>query len=316
MMLRRLAVGFVVAGCLAGPAAPVHASPPSPPSGSSVTPRDVTPVTVAPAATAAPGELSAPAVAECVAIHDSAGLLRREDRWLEARAAMQRCGDDACPIAIRTDCRTWLDEIVLILPTLLVVVERDDDGKRPVKLELDGQSIELPEKLGPIEVLPGAHRLRFTLEGYPPVETEVTLQKGEKNHVVRARFLRPQVAAPAPPTVRSPARPTRPAPLATFLYAGGSVLSFAMAAVLLGTALDARANARDTCAPGCPESRRDSIDRRLLLADVAGLVGAGLGGMAVYTFVRRPQVTTTSQAPALRVAVAAGHAELVVGGSF
>jgi hypothetical protein len=265
----------------------------------------------------APNELSAPAVAECVTAHDRAGLLRREEQWVDARAAMQRCADDACPIAIRSDCRTWLDELRAALPTLLVDIERDDDGRHPVHLDLDGQRLELSGKPAPIEVLPGPHRLRFTLEGYPPVEVDVSLAKGEKNHVVRARFLRPRVAPPPPPPVVVPApKPTRPVPLSTYLYGGGSILAFATSAVLLGTALDSRANARDACAPGCPKARRDSIDRRLLISDLVGISALALGGMAVYTYVRRPWVTESSAAPAIDVVVATDRAALVVGGSF
>jgi hypothetical protein len=274
----------------------------------------------APRAAAQPSasnELSAPAVAECVAAHDRAGLLRHEDQWVEARAAMQRCADDACPIAIRSDCRAWLDELGAALPTLLVDIERDDDGRRPVRLELDGKSFELSGKPAPLEVLPGQHRLRFTLEGYPPVEVDVTLAKGEKNHVVRARFLRPKIVAPPPAPVAVPApRPTRPVPLSTYLYGGGSILAFATSAVLLGAALDSRANAREACAPGCPKARRDSIDRRLLISDVVGFAGLGLGGLAVYTYVRRPWVTESSAGPAIEVVVASGRAAVVVGGSF
>jgi hypothetical protein len=265
----------------------------------------------------ASSELSAPAVAECVVAHDRAFVLRREDQWVEARAAMQRCAEDACPIAIRSDCRTWLDELRAALPTLLVDIERDDDGRRPVHLELDGQRVELPGKPGPIEVLPGPHRLRFTLEGYPPVEADVTLAKGEKNHVVRARFLRPTIAPPPrAPVVVPPPRPTRPVPLSTYLYGAGSILGFATSAVLLGTALDSRANARDACAPGCPKARRDSIDRRLLISDLVGISALGLGGMAVYSYVRRPWVTESSAARTIDVVVASDRASLVVGGSF
>jgi hypothetical protein len=262
-------------------------------------------------------ELSVPAVAECVAAHDQAGLLRHRDQWADARAALQRCADDACPITVRSDCRTWLDELGAALPTLLIDIERDDDGRRPVHLELDGRSLELPAKPGPIEVLPGPHRLRFTLEGYRPIEVEVALAKGEKNHIVRARFLRPKVAAPPPPAFVPPKpKPTRPVPLATYLYGSGSILAFATSAVLLGAALDSQENARDACAPGCPKARRDSIDRRLLITDLFALSGLGLGGMAVYTYVRRPWVTDSSAGPAVDVVVASDRAMLAVGGTF
>jgi len=288
--------------------------------GASVGPAHASPAEASPLepradpAAAATGELSAPAVAECVAAHDDAGLRRLKDQWLDARAAMQRCADDACPIAIRSDCRTWLDELAATLPTLLVVVERDDDGRRPVRLDLDGRSLELPEKLGPIEVVPGRHRLLFSLEGYPAIAVEVTLAKGEKNHVVRARFQRPKLAVPPPPVAPSRSRTTRPVPLATYLYGGGSLVAFATSAVLLGTALDSQANARDACAPGCPKARRESIDRRLLIADLVGVVGLGLGGMAVYTYVRRPWVAESDAR--VDVVVTADRASLKLGGTF
>jgi hypothetical protein len=313
MMARSVAFSVVVALCLAALPPRAQASPEPAPAGAP----DAPPEAVSSTPSGAVGDLSAPAVAECVAAHDNAGLLRLKDHWLDARAAMQRCANDACPIAIRSDCRAWLDEVVAALPTLLVVVERDDDGTRPIRLDLDGRSLELPEKLGPIEVVPGPHRLRFTLEGYPSVDVDVTLQKGEKNHVVRARFLRPRPAAPAPPpALPPPPRYARPVPLATYLYGGGSLALLATSAALLGGALDSRATARDVCAPGCPKERRESIERRLLIADLVGVAGLGLGGLAVYSYVRRPWVTEEGAASGLGVAVAPGRAGVTFRGSF
>lgn len=286
---------------------PVHASPAESPTA---------PAPAGEPPPAAPGELSVPAVAECVAAHDSAGFLRLKERWLDARAAIQRCVDPACPIAIRSDCRTWREEIAATMPTLLVVVERDDDGRHPVRLELDGRTLDLPEKLGPIEVLPGTHRLRFTLEGYPPVDVRVALAKGEKNHVVHARFERPKPAAPPPPSTSAPRRRlTRPVPLATYLYGAGSLLSLGTSAALFGLALDSRANAREACAPDCPRERRKSIDRRLLIVDIVGGAGLVLGGLALHSYVRRPWVLQSTRAE-LDVVVAVDRASVVVGGSF
>lgn len=300
MRASRLAAVAALASCLG--AIPALASPAEPANDD--------------AATAESTQLSAPEVAECVAAHDAAGLLRLKDQWLEAMAAIERCAADVCPIALRSDCRSWREELTAALPTLLVLVERDDDGRHPVRLELDGRSRELPEKPGPIEVLPGEHRLRLTLEGYPAVEVSVTLAKGEKNHVVRARFLRPRPATPpAAPPPRPAPRPTRPVPLSTYLYGGGSLVAFGTSAVLLGAALDSRAKARDACAPGCPEARRESIDRRLLIVDVVGLAGFGLGAMALYTYVRRPWVMESGGAE-VDVVVAKDRAALVLGGTF
>jgi hypothetical protein len=321
MTVRTLVSSAVLALCVGVPQVPAIAAPdptPAPTTSSAALGPEAPGADAAPSApSGATGEFSAPAVAQCVAAHDNAGLLRLKDQWVDARAAMQRCANDACPITIRSDCRAWLDELVAMLPTLLVVVERDDDGTRAIRLDLDGRSLELPEKLGPIEVVPGPHRLHFTLEGYPPVDVDVALSKGEKNHVVRVRFVRPRPAvAPERAVAPSPPRATRPVPLATYLYAGGSLALVATSAALLGAALDSRATARDVCAPGCPTERRESIERRLLIVDLVGIAGLGLGGLAVYSYVRRPWVTDPAVSAGISVALAPDRAGLSVAGSF
>ena len=253
-------------------------------------------------------------VERCVEAHDNARVLMLQERWLEAREGMLRCQDQTCPLAIRSDCTAWLDEVARILPTLLVVVERDDDGKAAVELELDGKKLELPNPPRPIEVLPGTHLVRVALSGYPPVERLVVLGKGEKNHLVRVQFTH---ARPLPPPrlipVQTP-RPTRPVPVTTYALAGGAVAAFATSAVFLATGLSARSDALDRCAPACTTNERESVDSRLLAADVFGTVGLVLGGFAVYTFVSRPTVMETAIVPQLEVSE--NGSGLSLGGTF
>lgn len=250
-------------------------------------------------------EASTTEVARCVDQHEQASKLRLEERWFEAREAMRGCAVDACPIAIRTDCKTWLEELGRTIPTLLVVVERDDGGAEKVTLELDGQSVELPHEPMPIEVLPGSHRLRFSLRGYPPVEQEIVVAKGEQNRVIKVRFARPrEPERPAPLVVPPPApRATRPVPTSTYLLAGGATAAFAASSVLLASTLSSLSEARETCAPECDSDERRKIEARLLTVDVLAGVGVVLGGLAVFTFVTRPTVyeaTAPGVAPALR----------------
>jgi hypothetical protein len=236
----------------------------------------------------ATGETSTEAVEQCVAAHQSARLLELDERWLAAREAMTRCALSTCPIAIQSDCAAWLARLAQTLPTLLVIVERDDDGTQPVRLELDGQSFALPEQPGPIEMLPGPHRLRFTLPPHPPVDVAVVLEKGEKNRVIRVRFLTPKQRSPEPsPRTRSFVA-QRPVPSVTYWLAGGALASVLASGGLLGSALVARADAREKCAPGCAAEERESIQTRLLAADLLAGAGIVLGGFAVYTYVRRP----------------------------
>lgn len=259
------------------------------------------------------------AVERCVAEHESARLARVREDWLEAREAMTRCSDDACPLALRSDCRAWLDELTSLLPTLLIVIERDDDRTQPLELELDGQPLRLPEPLGPIELLPGRHRLRATLARHAPIEQEIVLEKGAKNQVVRVRFARTPERALAPPAAPVPAAPkarsSRPVPALSYWLGGGALLAFGTSGVLLGSALSSRSSARETCAPNCSTSTRDSIDGRLLAADVAGAAGLALTGAALFAFITRP-VVVEARALQPRLALSRGSAELSLAGRF
>jgi hypothetical protein len=249
-------------------------------------------------------------VERCVEAHDSARVLMLDEKWLEAREGMVRCQDTACPLAIRSDCAAWLEEVTRILPTLLVMVERDDAGTSRVELAIDGKSLELSNPPQPIELPPGTHLVRVRLEPYPPVERIVVLSRGEKNHVVRVRF-----ASEKPPPLPPPApRPSRPIPVVTYVLAGGAVAAFATSGILLASALTSRNDALERCAPVCTTEEQDSIDARLLAADIFGGVGIVLGGFATYTLLTRPTVYETALAP--RLEVSRTGSKLSFGGRF
>ena len=253
-------------------------------------------------------------VASCVAAHDQARLLRVNEEWLPARAAMSSCADPSCPLTLRSDCSAWLEELAAVLPTLLIVVERDDGGERPVRLEIDGHAREVPADVAPIELLPGRHTLRFSLAGYPPVDAVVELAKGEKNRVVRARFVHERQPAPAPPAATQLVR-ERPIPLVTYLAAAGALVAGVTSGALLASALSSRADARERCAPECHDGEREAIDTRLLVADIVGGAGLVLGGVAVYTYVTRPVVETELRAARARQ-LPPLFATLALGGRF
>jgi hypothetical protein len=246
------------------------------------------------------GGTSTANVERCVEAHDKARVLMLEEKWFEAREGMKLCVDESCPLAVRSDCGAWLEEVTRSLPTLLVVVERDDDGSTPVELDIDGKAFDLPNPPAPIEVMPGSHLVRVRLAPYPPVERSVELQKGEKNHVVRVRFVREPVPAPVAPAPPKP-EPERPIQPITYALAGGAVAAFATSGILLASALTSRDEALDRCAPICTDDEKQSIDSRLLAADLIGVAGIVLGGFAAYTFFTRPTAPRTGFAPKLEI---------------
>lgn len=87
-------------------------------------------------------------------------------------------------------------------------------------------------------------------------------------------------------------RSTRPIPTATYWLGGAALGSFITAGALLASALSLRAEARETCAPGCPSQRRQ-IDRTLLTADVVGVGGGLLAVLALYSYLSRPTLVVS-----------------------
>jgi hypothetical protein len=259
-----------------------------------------TPMCFAEGAAETSKETSRAEVEQCVAQHDSARQLRLGEQWQGARTAMNSCADERCPLAIAADCRAWLDELARLMPTLLVVVEGDALVARhsALRLEVDGASLELKDPPTPIELLPGAHRLSFQLPGELPVEKPFSLQKGEKNHIERIRF----VPRASPPQSTSPVA-ARPVPAVSYWLSAGALAAFAGSAAFLVSGLTGHADARSICAPNCDSNVRNSIQARLLLADITGGAGLVLGGLAVYTYLRRPVVFT--EAPPSGPALAA-----------
>jgi hypothetical protein len=257
-------------------------------------------VCFAQAAPEASKETSRAEVEQCIAQHDSARHLRLSEEWQGARTAMLSCADEGCPLAIAADCRTWLDELARLMPSLIIVVEGEDLAARhpALRVQLDDANIELTEPPSAIDLLPGAHRLRFELPGKQPVEVRFSLVKGEKNHVERVRFAAPSAAganasgSPASPVSPASRIATRPVPAATYWLTGAALTAFASSAALLVSGLNEHADARAICAPTCDPGIRSSIQARLLLADIAGGAGLVLGGLAVYTYLRRPVVFT------------------------
>jgi len=235
-------------------------------------------------------ETSRAEVEQCIAQHDSARELRLSEQWQGARAAMNSCADERCPLAIAADCRAWLEELAQLMPSLIVVVEGEESGARhgALRVQLDGAPLELKEPPTPIELMPGAHHLRLELSGAQPVEVDFTLQKGQKNHIERVRFVASRDQVPAQATSRLVA--TRPVPAKTYWLSASALAAFASSAAFLVSGLNAHADAKEICAPNCDPEIQRSIQARLLLADITGGAGLVLGSLAVYTYLRRPVV--------------------------
>ena len=260
------------------------------------------------ASTEASREASAEEVELCVAQHDSARRLRLAEQWSAARAAMTACADERCPLAIAADCRAWLDELTSLLPTLLIMVEREEPNapQATLRVELDGQLVPLPDPPAPLELLPGRHRLRVALGTQPAIERSFVLEQGEKNHLEHVRFAAARVAAA--PTIPRRHPLERPVPASTYWLSAGALAALAGSAALLVSGVREHDEAQANCAPTCDRSVRRSIETRLMLADITGSAALVLGGLAVYTFVRRPTADSEARSAGPGLVAAAGTA--------
>jgi len=232
-------------------------------------------------------EASIERVQTCAADHDRARQMLLAERWLDARSAMRACAATSCPLAIKSDCQAWLDDLNRMLPTALILVERSSGAPSPQRIELDGAPFTLTDPPAPLELLPGVHHLRIELSAGPPLTRDFALKKGEKNHV--ERLLVPTPLPPPKPRARA-VELHRPVPPVTYLLAGGAVAAFAGSTAWLVSALHERGDARATCAPACDPDVRTSIDTRLLFSDLSAGAGVALGALALYSFLQRPTV--------------------------
>jgi len=229
----------------------------------------------------------------CVQEHERGRVYKAELKLFDSRDALVRCAAQDCPLAVRADCQNWLSEVEALIPTVLVVFEGDAAHARErARIFVDGRLLEQGADR-PIELAPGRHRLRFELAPHTPVEQEVELAPGDKNRVVRARFSIPtpsvpRAETPALPTVRPIVRQSRPVPAVTYVLGATALVSATAAGVLLGSALIEHKRANEDCAPFCSQRVAESLDQRLLYADLTGLTALVFGGLATYSYLTRP----------------------------
>lgn len=265
----------------------------------------------------------------CFDDHAASQELRLDGALIEARAKLRVCSDPNCPGVLRAECAEWLAQVEQAIPSVVFLVERDDNEVTDVRVSVDGKP--LAEKLdgSAFELDPGAHRFKFELDGFEPLEQTVVLRQFEKRRAIRVEFRSPQPVAggqtsttpapSAPAASPSPGRTSRPVPALTYVF-GGLALAAAGAGAYLG--LDAIAKHGDyekTCSPNCSSKIRDELSRQLLLADILGGVAIASGTLSAVVFFTRPVVPdepSAGAADSLRRAASPHRLGVTVTGTF
>jgi hypothetical protein len=231
----------------------------------------------------APAAATKPARA-CIAAHAAGQIERDSGRLLAAQESFASCAAEWCPAMIRRECVALGAAVQASTPNVVLMAQDEQghqvkgahatiDGARNVPL-LDGQ---------PLEVDPGPHRFELVLADGRRQIQNLTVQAGERDRAIVARFQsRPQADA-------EPGR--RRNPLA-YVFGGVGLAALGTWAAF---AIDGRnkENDLDRCAPHCQRGDVDSMRRSYLIADV--LLGVSLAsfGTGTYLFLHRTDEPTT-----------------------
>ena len=273
--------------------------------------------------------------AECASAYEKSQEFRTQNKLQKAEELLVVCAEQSCPTFVQTDCAQWLTEVQKDLPTIIISA-KDKDGAdvTAVKVSIDGDVVatELDGKAIPID--PGRHKLRFEIEGAPPVDQPIIAKQGEKDREVKVSF-RPSQSEevkspyPAPAAEGKDAPPAesdqaKPSPLRLYSYIAGGVgaagiASFAVFGIM-GKSEQSDLESRG-CKPNCPQSDVDAAKTKLLIANISLGVGiAGLGtGVALFILSQpkaKPSDDEAALHPRFDVRPLRGGGYATVSGSF
>lgn len=217
---------------------------------------------------------------ECTAAAESAQTLRNAGKLVQSQAQLLTCMK-TCPRLVQTDCGQWLHDVEMRIASV-VVRANDAHGTdvSNVRVTMDGTVLmnRLDGLAAPVD--PGVHRFVFEREGSVTVTQDVTIREGEK-----ARAISVSLPDPPKPKVEPPVRESRP------LVPTSSLVLGAVGAVGIGTFvvyhLSAKSDLdamRSECAPRCPADGVDTLDRKILVSNIALGVGATALASALLVF--------------------------------
>jgi hypothetical protein len=231
----------------------------------------------------------------CFSAAERAQPLMRQRHLREARVELEMCARDACPRVARSDCRSWLANVINLQPTIVIVGHevlgtevRDVHG---IRATIDGAIIAENVDTTPMAIDPGPHRLRLEREGGDPLEQDVDIREGERGRVVHV-YWRGAAAKGGEPLVPQTSSQTPPA-VYILGSLGAAAASAGVAFEIIG--LVDRSNLQK-CAPTCNPDQTNSANNAWALVRVGDItLGAGIVLLAAsaYIYFSRPSANTS-----------------------
>lgn len=276
---------------------------------------------------APPASSGAPDRKACIAAADDGQKLRDENKLTAAREKFILCASKSCPGAVAKECSQWLQDAERDMPSVTFRA-KDERGKEilDVRVLIDDQPVAESIDARALPVDPGEHRFKFARSDGKSVEEKIVLRPAEKNRLIEMTFQGPQQADATNATNATggtaTALPAEPGegfrvPILGWVGAGVAVVGAGMMAFFAIGANDDEERLRSTCAPSCPESERDGVDSKVVLANVGlGVAVVGVGVAVVSTVLANSGGKPKTGRVTPTVGPTLGGAALGVSGTF
>jgi hypothetical protein len=262
-----------------------------------------------------PGQAANPPASECLAASHAAIRADNEHRLRSERTELLLCAAAGCPADIRKECIRRVDEINLLIPTI-VFDAKDAAGNElsAVKVIMDGEV--LTERLEGIalSIDPGVHNFTFEVGGLPSVQKRFIIRERQKDRTERVTFdaatpapplaqPKPVVAHPLPPPPAPPEEASRSAAnkVFTILATGVGVAGLSVGTVFGLQARSQRDEASKACPRLCPDGNGVKMwhDAKTAgnLSTIGFIVGgAGLAFATVFWLAGKPEPVSAPSA--------------------
>ncbi|AKT38759.1 hypothetical protein [Chondromyces crocatus] len=241
---------------------------------------------------AASSSARADVIETCAEASEEAQARRDRGELRAARALLLTCAAAECPAVVQRDCASWLEDLDMRQPSILLRV-RDTAGheRADVRVSIDGEERATVLDGRAISVDPGSRRVRVETQGFAPVEQVLQVRERERGRIVD--LVLPSMQPRATPTPEVRASNGWHVPLSSWVLGGVAVAGGATFAIFGARAQGDVREMRGTCAPHCDADRVDAAKREALVANVAlGAGVAALGTGVVLLFMSQPETST------------------------
>jgi hypothetical protein len=245
----------------------------------------------------------------CTKSYESSQILKRKGELLAARQQLITCVRD-CPATIQQECSKWFESLDSLIPSIVIHAASAGEDRSDVKVEMDGKLLTDKVDGKGIDVDPGRHQFKVTLEGHAPAVRDLVMHEGEKVRVLRVVFDPPPAPPTAPVPVRVPVALHRPVPAYVFLLGGAALVGAAGFAYFGLTSDSERRRLETTCSPNCSDDDVIGLYRKSLFANISAGVGAAALATGMILLIARPSVPVTSGGTALSVTSVPGGGQI------